>query len=367
MNKTRTAVIGAGFISEFHIRALREDPAVEIVGICESDRARAQKAAQMWDVPFVCGTVDELIEKARPQIAHVVTPPPDHILTARRCMEAGVAPFIEKPVAVSGAECRLLAAIQLRTRSYVGVNHNGIFVPTFRRVVQQIQECRVGAVQHVISCLNVPLRQLSAGQHSHWMFREPRNILLEQGPHPLSQVCFLLGDILRMSVIQTGERTLNTGRSFFDTWQASFACARGTAQCYFSFGKEVPEWWLYVIGQDGAVVADFRRNIVRFCGKSRLVEPAAYAQTALGNAFAEARQGMRNFMDYGLGFLKIRPTADAFYTSLRDSVHMFHRAYRTQNEPPAALDQACHIVETCERMADVASLASLGIAANANF
>jgi predicted dehydrogenase len=187
------------------------------------------------------------------------------------------------------------------------------------------------------------------------MFKAPGNILLEQGPHPISQICHLLGKASRISALQTGERRLNNGALFFDTWQVSLACERGTAQGHFAFGKEFPENWLYVVGQDGSAFVDLRRNTIRRYGKSRFVDPAAYAQGALATALGEARQGVRNFVDYGLGFLKLRPSVDPFYCSLRDSVRAFHDAYGKGGRPPVTLSYGCEVVETCQRIAELAS------------
>ena len=354
MKTTKTGIVGAGFISEFHIRALRECPGVEITGVCDLNIERARKLARTWGIAAY-GTIRELAEQTRPDAAHIVTSPLDHQASIQWCMENGIATFVEKPVVTNSADCQSALATERRTGCYVGVNHNAIFHPAFRRLIRLIQARSLGAVEHVISCVNVPLRQLSAGQHGHWMFQAPGNILLEQCPHPISQIYFLLGKAERISALRTGERRLSNGALFFDTWQVSLACERGTAQGHFAFGREFLESWLYVVGQDGSVFVDLRRNIIRRFGKSRFVDPAAYGQAAIATAFEEARQGVRNFADYGLGFLKLRPSADPFYSSLRDSIHAFHDAYRKSVNPPVTLSDGCDVVETCERIAELAS------------
>ena len=58
------------------------------------------------------------------------------------------------------------------------------------------------------------------------MFDEPRNVLFEQGPHPLSQICDVLGPVSRATTTCSGRRTLRTGATFYDTWQISLDCAR---------------------------------------------------------------------------------------------------------------------------------------------
>ena len=38
------------------------------------------------------------------------------------------------------------------------------------------------------------------------MFRETTNVLFEQGPHPLSQICELLGEVKEIGVMASGRR-----------------------------------------------------------------------------------------------------------------------------------------------------------------
>jgi hypothetical protein len=52
---------------------------------------------------------------------------------------------------------------------------------------------RLGRPRFVGCLYNVPLRQLISRQFSHWMFRRPLNILLEQAVHPFLVVAFAGG------------------------------------------------------------------------------------------------------------------------------------------------------------------------------
>src|SRR3712207_7296391 len=109
-----------------------------------------------------------------------------------------------------------------------------MYHPLYRRLLRDVAGRRLGAVEHIVSFNNLPLPQLTGGDHDHWMFRRPENVLLELGPHPLSQVCGLLGPVRRAATITTGVRPLRTGQTFRDAWQISLECERGTAQVFLS-------------------------------------------------------------------------------------------------------------------------------------
>ena len=58
----RVALIGSGFIAEVHLLALRAIPGVEVVALCDTVLARAERLARRHRVPRVFGSVAELLD-----------------------------------------------------------------------------------------------------------------------------------------------------------------------------------------------------------------------------------------------------------------------------------------------------------------
>ena len=343
----RVGIAGAGFITDFHIRALKTLP-LEIAAVCDPKADRAAATQRKWNLPASYGGLGEMLAEANLDIVHILAPPSLHKAAALQCLEAGVDVFLEKPAAVNTAECEELRAAAARYGRKIGVNHNAVFHPAFRRVVAAVQDCRLGAVQHVFACVNVPLRQLQAGQHGHWMFQKPGNIVLEQGPHPLSQIFTLAGNMEQCSVLASGAVQLNSGVWFYDTWQISMVCERATAHCFLSFGKDCLDNWVHVIGEDAAATADLRRNVVRIAEKTRFMEPVDnYLVTRRGGKDMLA-QGFGNLKDYIFGFLGLTPPADPFTAGMRGSIQAFHNAWRSGAPLPVSLTEATEVIRACE-------------------
>jgi predicted dehydrogenase len=253
-------------------------------------------------------------------------------------------------MATSTAECRQIAAAALASNSHVGVNHNATCFPGFRSAVEQIRRRRLGELQHVTVVVNVGLRQLSKGEHHHWMFRRPENLLLEQAPHPLSQILFLLGKVKSAAVLPAGEVMLNTGVRLYDTWQISLVCERGTAQCFISLGREYGDVWLQLIGQDATAFVDLRRNTFRISEKSRFMEPVDFFLDSLKNAGRTAGQASRNLTDYILGFVGLKPPGDPFFESMSRSIGGFYDALRANQRAPVGLDEGTAVIEAYEQI-----------------
>lgn len=346
----RVGVIGAGFIADAHLRALQAIPGIELAGVFDVDAGRAESAARRWKTT-AARSVEELLERMRPDAVHVVTPSDAHVSAALACLESGSHVFVEKPLGHSSAECERIVETAARTGLQAGVNHNLSFHPAMLKLVDAARNRIFGRIEHVTVNLSVGLRQLSAGQHGHWMFREAGNILLEQGPHQLSLVVRLLGPVQEVSGVALGAKPLNTGKKFYSDWLATLCCERGTAQVRMAFGKDDFENWVDVTGQDASARADLRRNTLLMHTKRRWVPPLAELADSAANGAALAWQGAAEFSRYVLGFLKLAPVKDPFTLSMKSSIGAFHAALRAGEQAPVSAVEGREIVQACEQIA----------------
>lgn len=354
--KIRAAILGAGYISDFHIRALRTLPFVTVQAVCDTSHSRAENLQKRWGIPACFQDAGQMLRGGEIDVVHALVPPPLHAEIGTRCLEAGCNVFLEKPAATNIAECEKLLSVSQRRKKTVGLNHNALYHPAFRRLVHEIKGCRLGEVQHVIATVNVPLRQLQGSNHSFWMLQRPGNIILEQAPHPLSQIQYLVGNAQRVSAVCSGEIVLKTSARFFDTWQVAMQCERGTAQVFLSFNKGFFESQLHVIGEDASAVVDLRRNTVRFSDKTRFLEPVDALRDAMKNAASLSRQGWGNFLEYVFGFLGLQSPRDPFFMSMQASMAAFYNAVRRNEAPPVSLEDGCEIVATCEEIMRVSGV-----------
>jgi predicted dehydrogenase len=107
-------VIGCGAISAQHLAYLQAAPRVDLVGVCDLSPALASWTADTY------GTVAytdhrAMLEVARPEVVHVLTPPASHEKLALDALDAGANVVVEKPAADDGRRLRsLLAAAEER-------------------------------------------------------------------------------------------------------------------------------------------------------------------------------------------------------------------------------------------------------------
>jgi len=346
--RLRVGLAGAGVIAEWHARVLKTIPGLEIAAICDPVGAKARQMQKAWGIPQAFESLAAMTREAQLDVVHVLTPPAAHCAAAVEVLEGGCHLFLEKPLGLSVEECERIRSAAGRAGRSVGVNHNHTFNPSFVRLLDTIRSRRLGRIDHTTICFSMPLRQLAMGQHGHWVFQRPGNIILELGVHALSMVYRLMGSVRQVSTLLSGEHTLRNGNKFYDTWQISLACERGTAQCYFAFASEYMETLAHVAGQDGAACADLRRNTLRVSDKSRFLPQVDDLRDAWKTSAAIRSDGVGNFVRYVRGFLGLRPSGDLFYMTMRGSMDSFYGALRSGAAPPIGLEEGTAVVAGAE-------------------
>lgn len=115
----RAAIVGTGGIAGAHIQALGElKDRVEVVAAVDIDRARVEAYSAMHGIPRFYTTLTEMLEKEKPDLVHIATPPATHYPLSVQCLEAGAWVLCEKPLCLSLAELDQITKIEEQTAKY---------------------------------------------------------------------------------------------------------------------------------------------------------------------------------------------------------------------------------------------------------
>ena len=148
MNSIRIAVAGAGYIGRAHMAVARQSDACRLAAIVDPSPAAAALAAEAG-VPLY-RTLDELLERDRPDGVILATPNQLHVEHASRCLAARVPTLLEKPIAPSVDEAQTLAAQAARSGVPLLIGHHRAHSPIMARARQLIDEGRLGKLVAVM-------------------------------------------------------------------------------------------------------------------------------------------------------------------------------------------------------------------------
>lgn len=135
--KLRVGLVGAGWVSAYHLAAWRAVTGVDVVAIADRDRRRAEERASAFGIAHVRDDVVQMLDEDRLDALDIATPMDTHAACCRLAAERGVAILCQKPLAPNLAEARELVR-DVAGRVRLMVNENWRFRPHYRQVKEWI-------------------------------------------------------------------------------------------------------------------------------------------------------------------------------------------------------------------------------------
>src|SRR5687767_6513355 len=259
--RIRVGIVGAGYIADYHIRALRRLPQVDVVAVCDLDRRAAERMALAHGIPASHADLSEMLTSERLSAAHVLVPPDRHLRVGQTLIQAGVHTLFEKPLCSSAAECDELIELARTGGVRLGTSHNFLFSPAYERLRRAHRERWLGRIDAIDVIWNKHLPIARSGPFSAWMLQAPGNILLEVGPHALANVLDLAGELTDPRVRAFGNEVLPNGAVFHERWEVTAQAGGALVHLRFSFVSGYTEHVLRVRGTLASATVDFERNV----------------------------------------------------------------------------------------------------------
>lgn len=350
MAHKKVLLVGAGNIAQTHAAVLKETPGVQVHGVFDVNPATARALARQHGATEVFESL-EAAAASQADVVHVLTPPDLHLACAMPFVQAGKTVLLEKPVGVTTAECDQLRAAALASGASIGVNQNLAFNPAYLQLRETVLSGRIGRPRHLSTIYEAPLRQLSAKQFSHWMFREPLNILLEQAVHPLSQIVDLAGRVTELTTQAETPVEISPGVGLHNACQVAMLCERMPASLRFHVGATFTVFRMTVVCDDGIAVADIFANEFHVLGRTAYMEPIDNWLSARQTARQWSASGWAGLRDYAMSMVKLKPRSDPFYLGMKNSIQAFYGDLAAGRGPRIDLEFGAHLVDVCERIA----------------
>ncbi len=124
--KIKTGVLGVGSLGQWHARIYSEMPDVELVGVFDADRKRAQEIADRYHTKAF-RTAEELADAT--EALSIVVPTDKHRLVAGMAIAKGKHVLVEKPIAATTQEAEELVHLAQQKGVILQVGHVERFNP----------------------------------------------------------------------------------------------------------------------------------------------------------------------------------------------------------------------------------------------
>ena len=337
----KVGLVGAGYVSTYHARALRSLPFVEIVGVADSDQTRAETLAAQFQIPKVYPSLAAMAE-AQPKVIHILTPPASHASLAIEAMEMGCHVFVEKPMAESAADCDRMIQCAREKNLVLSINHSARMDPIVLEALEMIRNGAVGEVKAVDFFRSSDYQAYSGGPAMPPQFRNGSYPFQDLGVHGLYLLEAFLGPIqsadTRYYASGTGDANL-----VFDEWRTMVETEKGTGQMYISWNVRPIQNELIIHGSKGVMHVDCYLQIINL----RKTYPAPKPiQRILGGGFGALHMLSRvtiNTLRFATKRLLPSP-------GIHVSVVKFHEALHKGEAPPVPAEEGRRVIALLEEV-----------------
>ena len=139
MNEIRVGVIGVGALGQHHARIYAELPGARLVGVCDSDAARAREVAARYATQAFA-EAEALV--AQCDAVSVAVPTIGHCTAAKRALSAGRDVLVEKPMTTTLAEADELIELAAKQGAVLQVGHVERFNPAAQVLLREVRQPR---------------------------------------------------------------------------------------------------------------------------------------------------------------------------------------------------------------------------------
>lgn len=336
-DRIRVAAVGVGYFSRFHYRAWSRIPEVALVGVCNRTRGSAEAFAAEFGAPFFTDDLAEMLERTRPDLLDVITPPETHLAAITLAAARGIDVICQKPFCQTLAEAKAAVEIADAAGIQVVVHENFRFQPWHREIKRLLDEGLLGRVYQATFRLRPgdgqgPRAYLDRQPYFQQM---PRFLVHETAIHLIDVFRFLFGEA---EAVFAALRKLNPAIAGEDAGLIMLDMANG-ARCLFdgnrlsdhragnrrlTMGEMLIEGEKGVLALDGDGGISFRAH----GDDDSVAHPYDWANLDFGGDCVHALQ--RHVIDHRLGRRAVENSAQAYLNNImiEEAVYASHAEQR---------------------------------------
>jgi len=268
-DQIRFAVVGSGHIGKRHAAMIQQNPESKLVAMADVNTALAGDIESTFGVPFFTSIEELLASGLEFDVVNICTPNNFHAPQAILALEAGKHVVVEKPMALSKADCEDVIYKSLQAGKLVFCVMQNRYSPPSVWLKEVLSQKKLGEIFHVqINCFwNRDSRYYKAGG---WKGNKVNDggTLFTQFSHFVDIMFWLFGDITNINArfYDFNHKELT---EFEDSGMAQFDFTKGgTGSLNFStsvFDSNL-ESSMTIIGEKGSIkVGGQYMNEVQYC------------------------------------------------------------------------------------------------------
>jgi predicted dehydrogenase/nucleoside-diphosphate-sugar epimerase len=324
----RVGLIGSGKMGIHHLKAIQHVAGATVVGVADPAASPEALKGLIPDDARIFPDARQMLETARPDVVHIVTPPGSHAALGTLALEAGSHVYIEKPFTPTRAEAEALLALAAARGLKVCAGHQCLFEAPSLKALEVLDS--IGSLVHVESLFS---------------FRKVRRTItsVEQAvdilPHAVYPLVAQLraGSRLADAPIEIKGVDVRTSGDVY----ALVRLGDVTGIVIVTLSGRPIEQYQHLIGTNGSLRADYvTGSVVSLSGPG----------TGPGVLFTPYRRALQTVGGATRGFSGLILGSHGSYPGLTTLADRFYASIRDNTPPPLSPQSIVDTVDLCERI-----------------
>ena len=211
MQRTKVAILGAGFITDIHMESYhRFVPEAEVVAVYARNKEKAKVFAEKHHIPAWYDDLDEIIEQSGGDVVDICLPNYLHYSATLKAAAAGKHIIIEKPLAITIEEADAMIAACKQAGVKLMYAEELCFAPKYERVRQLVNEGAIGDIYMLKQA------EKHSGPHSDWFYDielSGGGVLMDMGCHAFAWFRWMLNNARVKSVFASMSTVVHKERT----------------------------------------------------------------------------------------------------------------------------------------------------------
>ncbi len=204
-SKVRYAAVGLGWITQAaFLPGVEHTGNSEVVALVSGHEEKAEEVGKKYGITslYAYEDLETLLRSGDIDAVYLATPNFDHVDLAVKTLNAGVHLLLEKPMAVSVAECERIIAASKASGARLMIAYRLHHEPGTLKAIERVRNGEIGRPRLFNSTFSQPISgQNHRAKHGFWAGPVP-----DMGPYPLNAVRNLFG-AEPIEVFATGVKT----------------------------------------------------------------------------------------------------------------------------------------------------------------
>lgn len=183
VRQVNVGIVGLGYWGPNLVRNFSSVQDCSVKAVCDKNPRRLDHIGRLYPAVKGLAEYEEMVSDPGIDAIVIATPAPLHHSLGRRALENGKHVFVEKPMAMTCAECHDLVCLAESRGLTLMVGHTFLYSPPVRKIKEIVANGDIGSICYISS------RRLNLG-----LFQKDLNVVWDLAPHDISIICYIMGE-----------------------------------------------------------------------------------------------------------------------------------------------------------------------------